>query len=587
MNSSHRSHFALRLQLQATTLLYYVYCTVIACLVAIPNTGQSTEPTTTQNSRYNQTEIIIPPFAVQTKKPQPHLQTGLANILATRITQKTGHSVTAHHEQTDKLTELLRQQDNMTIQKIIQQQENTYLLAGTLKEKNQGYEMRVQAFGQQPTAHISLSQTFNRLDQALSAVDELSLDIAEKIFSIPRPQKAQFTAEHDGLEGFHTAHPERIFKEKKYTTKNVVDELTDSEVKTSAFGILSSKTDTLPISTAVAMSVADLNNDGKNEFIILERANVAIYHKTPDASFQRVSFQPLARHLALHTMHLADLDNNGLQEIYIGASNGTIPASQILEWDGTFRILYQNAPYYLRPGVDAQGRPVLLGQENIFRENRSNAFYSIQRETNGSLRKKERIAVPPGFNIYDFLRVDLNSDGNLELIGITRGNKLTIIDSTGRTLWKSEKDYGASKEILGALSRTIDGDRDQSNNPESIYMHTRIISQDLNNDGNPEIILGRNRLAKISFFKRLRSFEGSSVTALSWDGNAMNIFWESPRIPDGYTIDFQVVQELSQSKKFNLFSLEQEKRGQLVPFWNSAKESIIRTYTLGGETKTP
>ncbi len=590
MNSSYCSHFALRLRTQAT-LLFYAYVTLITCLVAIPilpNTGQSVEsPSTAQNPQQDQHNIIIPPFEVQTKTPQPHLQTGLANILATRVTQKTGHRITAHNARTEKLTDLLRQQDNVAVQKIIQKTENTYLLAGTLKEQEQGYEISVQAFGQQPKARISFSKTFNRLDQALSAIDELSLDIAEKIFSIPRPKEAQLAAETNGLEGFHTAHPERIYKEKKYSAKNVMEDITESEVKTNDFGILLSKKDALPSSTAVAMSVADLNNDGKNEFIILERANVALYHKAPDASFQRIAFQPLARHLALHTMHLADLDNNGLQEIYIGASNGTIPASQILEWDGAFRVLYQNAPYYLRPGVDAKGQPVLLGQGNIFRENGSNAFYSIQRETNGSLRKKNRIAVPPGFNIYDFLRVDLNLDGTLEFIGITRGNKLTVIDSTGRTLWKSEKNYGPSTEILGALSRTIDGDRDQSNNPESIYMHTRIIAQDLNNDGRPEIILGRNRLAKITFLKRLRSFEGSSVTALSWDGNAMNIFWESPKIAN-YTVDFQMTQETDlPNRNLKLFSLEQEYTGTLIPFWNGAKESIIRTYILEGQKKTP
>ncbi len=591
MNSYHCSHFALHLRTQAT-LLFYTYITLIICLIAIPtlpNTGQSAEsPSTAQNTHQDQYNIIIPPFVVQTKTPQPHLQTGLANILATRVTRKTGHIIAAHNTSTDKITALLRQQDHAAVQKILQKRGTTYLLAGTLTEKEQGYEMRVQVFGRQPAAQISLSQTFNRLDQALSAVDELSLDIAEKIFSIPRPQEAQLVTENDGLEGFHTAHPERIFKEKKYNAQNFEKNITESEVKNSDFGILSAKKDILPSSTALAMAVADLNNDGKEEFIILERANIALYHRAPDTSFQRIAFQPLARHLGLHTVHLADLDNNGLQEIYIGASNGTIPASQILEWDGNFRILYQNAPYYLRPGVDEKGHPILLGQENIFQDNGSNAFYSLQRETNGSLKKRERMAVPPGFNIYDFLRVDLNLDGNLEFIGITRGNKLAVIDNTGRTLWKSAKNYGASKEILGTLSRTIDGDRDQSNNPESVYIHTRIMAQDLNNDGTPEIILGRNRLAKITFFKRLRSFEGSSVAALSWDGTAMNTLWESPKAP-GYTVDFQMIQEgkeMNQPKKFNLFSLEQEYTGNLIPFWNGAKESLVRTYTLEGQKET-
>ncbi|MCI5149510.1 MAG: VCBS repeat-containing protein, partial [Candidatus Electrothrix sp. MAN1_4] len=524
-------------------------------------------------------QLIIPPFDVHTTTPQPHLQTGLAHILATRVTQKTNHIVTPHNATTEKLTDLLRQQDHAAIQKILQKISNTYLLAGTLTEKEQGYEIIIHVFGHRPTAQISLSQTFNRLDQALSALDELSLDIAEKIFSIPRPKKAKIVATGNGLEGFHTAHPERIFKEGKYNNAKEVRQDTlnlKPETTRSDLGILLSKKTILPSSTALAMAVGDLNNDGNEEFVILERANIILYHKGQDASFQRIAFQPLASHLGLHTIHLADLDKNGLQEIYIGASNGTLPASQILEWDGNFRILYQNAPYYLRPGIDAEGHPILLGQENVFQENGSKAFYSLKREINGSLKKIQRITVPSGFNIYDFLRVDLDLDGNPELIGITRSNKLVVMDNAGRILWKSEKDYGASREILGTLSSTIDGDRYQSNNPKSIWMHTRIIAQDLNNDRMPEIILGRNHLDKIPFFTRFRSFDGSSITALRWENNTMKTLWESPQL-DGYTVDFQILQEKNPSNTFSLFSLEQEDTGNLMSFWNT-QESLIHTW---------
>jgi TolB-like protein len=582
MTPHHYSRLVLHRQTQVT-LLSYVYSILITslviCFVLTPTTGDTAEPR--QTALHSKAQLIIPPFDIQTTTPQPYLQTGLANILATRITQKTGHIVAPRNATTEKLTDLLRQQDRAAVQEILQKMGNTYLLAGTLTEKKQGYEIIVHVFGHRPTAQISLSQTFNRLDQALSALDELSLDIAEKIFSIPRPKEAKIVGTGDGLEGFQTAHPERIFKERKYNDKEVNPNILKPETKKNDFGILSSGKTILPSSTALAMVVADLNNDGKEEFVILERSNIVLYHKGPDSSFQRIAFQPLARHLGLHTLHLADFDNNGLQEIYIGASNGTLPASQILEWDGNFRIIYQNAPYYLRPGIDAEGHPILLGQENVFQENGSRAFYSLQREANRPLKKLQRITVPSGFNIYDFLRVDLDLDGTPEFIGITRDDKLIVMDTAERILWKSEKDYGASKEILGTLSRTIDGDRYQSNNPKSIWMHTRIIAQDLNNDRTPEIILGRNHLDKIPFFKRFRSFDGSSITALRWENSTMKAVWESPQLA-GYTVDFQVLQKRNQPGIFSLFSLEQKDTANLLSFLNT-KEPLVHTYILDNQ----
>ncbi|MCW5212660.1 VCBS repeat-containing protein [Desulfobulbus sp. TB] len=522
---------------------------------------------------------------MQTKKPQPYLQTGLANILATRITKKTGHIVASHSPTTDMLTDLLTQQNYIRVQKILQKMKNTYLLAGVLQERQQGYEMTIHVFEDRPKAQISLSQKFPRLDRALSTVDELAVNIAEKFFSIPRPIKDQIIAASNGFEEFHTAHPERIFKEKKIGVNIAQPNITQPKVKNNAFSMPSasmplSKKNILPSSTPLAMAVSDLNNDGIDEFVILERATLALYHKGPNASFQRIASQPLARHLALHTVHLADLDHNGLQEIYIGASNGTLPASQILEWNGKiFRILSQNAPYYLRPGMNAKGQPALLGQENVFQKTRSNALYSLRRGINGSLQKIQRITVPFGFTIYDFIKADLDLDGNLEFVGINRNNRLVVIDNTGRVVWKSEKNYGASREILGALSRTIDGDRNQANNPESIYMHSRIIVQDLNNDGKPELLLGQNRLTNPIFFKRLRSFDGSSVTALSWESGRMKTLWESPKL-SGYTVDFQILQDKKKRNRFNIFSLEQEHNTNVISFWSS-KKSFIHTYTLG------
>ncbi|MCI5125407.1 MAG: VCBS repeat-containing protein [Candidatus Electrothrix sp. AR5] len=376
MNSYHCHHFAVRLRTMPS-LLFRLYILLTIVFLTIPVTASTTETTGDKQNRGKDKIIIIPPFKVQTRTPHPHLQTGLANILATRVTKRTGHIIAPHSTETDQLTDLLRQQDNGAVQKIIQAMDDTYLLAGTLKEKKQGYEIKIHVFAHRPTAQISLSQTFNQLDRALSVLDELSLDIAERIFSVPRPKKAAVTAETGRLEGFHTAHPERLFKEKKYS----LDVTAGSKIKNTDFGIQgtqdiqsiqgiqSSRKDILPSLTVLAMAVGDLNNDGKEEFVILEKANVALYHRDPKGSFQRIAFQPLARHLGLHTMYLADLDNNGLQEIYIGASNGTNPASQILEWDGRrFYVLYQNAPYYLRPAVDAMGRPLLLGQKNALQE---------------------------------------------------------------------------------------------------------------------------------------------------------------------------------------------------------------------------
>lgn len=579
MNSCHRLH--LNIFLRTASAFFFVLFLHLFLTASSQHAAEASENP--------QPQVIIPPFAIETRTPQPHLQTGLANILATRIGEKTGYIIAPHSSETDSLEALLQQHDNAAMQKMIQGMKNISLLAGTLKEKEKGYEIIIQVFSSQSTAQLALSRTFNRLDSTLSTLDELALDIAEKVFSLPRPEKTESIPSDNGFQGFRTAHPERIFKEKRYSDeKGEKNEKTDADITQAAVkknGLLetqSSRKDILPSSTALAMAAGDLDKDGKNEFVVLEKANVVLYHRNPDSSFQAIAFQPVASHLGLHTVHLADLDHNGLQELYIGASSGSNPASQILEWDGKqFRILYQNAPYYLRPSVDAQGRPFLLGQEGLIGKTDSAAFYSLEREADGSLKKIKQLHIPPGFNIYDFIRVDLDRDGMLEFIGISPSNKLTVIDSSGRTLWKSAKNYGASREILGTLSSTVDGDRNPTNNPASVYMHSRIIAQDLDGDGTAEIILGRNRLADTMFFRRLRAFEGSSIAALHWSGETMRFFWESPKM-SGYTVDFQILRDPGSLGGFRLLSIEQEHTNNTTSFWKR-KESFVHSYILEGK----
>ncbi|MCI5224427.1 MAG: VCBS repeat-containing protein, partial [Candidatus Electrothrix sp. AR4] len=340
-----------------------------------------------------------------------------------------------------------------------------------------------------------------------------------------------------------------------------------------AFGILTTMRSRKIAAAVQAMDVGDLDGDGKVEILVLERGNLALYHVSAN-HFQRIAEQPIARHLGLHTVYLADLDENGIQEIYIGASSGAQPASQIIEWDGAnFHFLYQNAPYYLRPGINSAGKPILIGQAG-------GSFYRLTRNNAGMLDKVENISVPTGYNIYDFIRVDLDRDGILEFVGITRSNKLVVMNQTGEILWKSETVYGASEKALGTLASRADGDRNPVNNPEPIYLHTRIIAQDQNGDGKPEIILGRNRLSDIMFFKRIRYVEGSSVCVLSWNGARMETLFETPK-KSGYTVDYQMLKNAGQSDGGNLFFVERVSRDTSLSFWKS-EEFVIYSYGIGG-----
>ena len=549
-------------EIRKGSLLCAVLCCVLTLLLPLTNSLAQDEDAAPAG------KMVFLPFTIKTTPPQPYLQTGLTNILATRMTSRTGLIAVQRASATGKLATLLQNGEQMAFREMLDNLHGDYLLIGSLEQQETGYEIMVYVFNRNRSTPSSFSRKITTLDRAIPAMDELSLDIAEKVFNKKRPeQAASTTGGGDGMGGFQTAHPDRAYREGLYGAATILG-LDGDEFK-----VISTRR-SRKITTAVrAMDVGDLDGDGQVEIVLLEKGNLVLYHFTSD-HFQHLADQPVPNHLGLHGVFLADINGNGLKEIYIAASNGEKPASQVYEWDGkSFQILAENIDFYLRPGVNAQGKDILLGQvAGIAGAAVGSSFYEMSLNDDGTVSKKEKINIPHGFTLYDFIRADLDQDGTLEFIGLTPKNKLVVLDNAGTPLWKSEAGYGASKNFLGTLSSNRPGGKTPA------YIHTRLVAQDQDGDGKPEIVIGRNRLTTVKFINRLRYFEGSSISTLSWDGSQMNTLWETKKTT-GYATDYQVVKKAGSGDNLQLFFLESDSSYPLF-FWES-DNSVIHLYEMG------
>ena len=515
-------------------------------------------------------KMVFLPFTIQTAKPQQYLQSGLTNILSTRMTNRTGLVAIQATDKTSQLTGFLQTGNDKAFKETLKKMNGDYLIMGSLEQQTTDFEIMIYVFSHKKSAPASFIKTITTLDQAIPAMDELSIDIAEKVFNKKRPdQLISADQRDDGISGFQTAHPDRAFREGLYQPATILG------LDNNQFNVMSSRRSRKIAAPVRALDIGDLDGDGQQEIVILEKKNLAIY-RFRDDHFQHVTDNSVPSHLGVHAVNLADLDNNGFQEIYVSANNGDQPSSQVYEWDGkAVKTLYKDVPYYLRPGVDANGKPILLAQAGSNTDLAGTSFYRLQRDETGTLAKADTVQVPKGFNLFDFIRVDLEQDGTLEFVGITRNNKLIVLDAAGKALWKSEAGYGASKEFLGTLSSNKSRDK-------LVHMHTRLIARDQDGDGKPEIIIGRNRLTTVKFINRLRYFEGSSINALKWENGQMTTLWETRKIP-GYTTDYQVVYKDGQPNQIQLFFMENDNSYPFF-FWES-EESVIHLYEMGRKTE--
>ncbi len=509
--------------------------------------------------------MVFLPFSIQTQTLQPHLQKGLTNVLATRMSKRTGLIAIQRGKTAAKLSTLLEEGDQESFRKMLNEMKGDYLFLGSLEEGKDQFELMIYVFSRKGVGAASFARTISSLDMAIPSLNEMSGEIAEKVFKQTQPeQKTALVNKQDGTSGFQTAHPDRAYREGLYGAATILD------LDEGSFKIQTTRRSQRISRLVKAMDIGDIDGDGKDEIVLLAHGRLILYHFSSD-HFQEQADYPLPNHLNLHNIYLADIDGDHKMEIYISASNGDNPASQVYSWDGSILLPRQtNIPFYLRPGLNRSGNPRLLGQIGGLEGVVGSSFFEMIISTGGKLEKGEKISIPKGFNLSDFIFLDLDSDGTQEFIGLTRKNYLQVMSQDGTLLWESDAGYGASKDFLGTLS---------SNRTGSInYLHTRLIGRDMDGDGSPEILIGRNRLTTVKFLKRLRYFEGSSIAALKWDGSQMLTLWETHKIP-GYTTDYQVVPGDGSGDDLNLYFLESDSSYPLF-FWES-NSSAINRFTMG------
>ena len=537
-------------------------CSLLTLVLAVANSFAAAEEAGEIPGK-----IVFLPFTIQTAKPQQYLQDGLTDILATRMTNRTGLTAVHRNSKTRQLATLIETGDQQAFKEMLNKMDADYLVIGSLEQRNTDYEIMIYVFNRNRPTPSSFSRTIPALNRTIPAMDEISLEIAEQVFNkkLPEPLVSD-PPETEGISAFQTAHPDRAFKEGLYQPATILG------IDGDEFKVLSSRRSRKISRPVRAMAVGDLDGDDREEIVLIGKGAISIYRFTSD-HFQHVADQPLPSYLVAHAVNLADLDGNGLLEMYIAANNNDNPSSQVIEWDGSnFHTLHQNVPYYLRPGRNSRGEVVLIGQKGSPLGPTGRSFYELSTTRNGALVKRAEIMVPEGFNLFDFIRVDLDLNGTMEFVGITTKNKLVVLDPAGKPLWKSEADYGASKDFLGTLSSNRPAGRTPT------YMHTRLLAKDQDGDGKPEIIIGRNRLTSVKYFNRLRYFEGSSISALSWDGSAMTTLWETKKIP-GYTTDYQLARRPDQAGTFRLYFVESDSSYPLF-FWET-NTSVIHLYEMG------
>jgi TolB-like protein len=296
------------------------------------------------------------------------------------------------------------------------------------------------------------------------------------------------------------------------------------------------------------MDIGDVNNDGLNEIVLVDKNNVYIYQKTEKELklLEKIKGQSYDNYLAVDT---ADINRSGIPEIIVTSLNDTVLDSFVLEFkDGKYEKIASDIRWFLRVIDTPSGIPLLLGQEYGFGKPFDLPIYEMVWK-NGTYVSDQKMQIPLGLSIYGLNIDNLGIGGNEKILTLDEYDYLYIIDKTTKPLsrlssigftseeliWRSDDVYGGSNNYI----ENIDKNNPDDPKAKSAYVNLRIHTADINKNGKKEIIIVKNLSSVGRIFKHYKLFTSSEIYDLEWDGLGMAENWRTKKI-NGYVADYSI-----------------------------------------------
>ena len=544
---------------QKKSLLVFTVSSVAILLAATCSLASSTPSDPNEHRR-----VIFLPFTLKGVADQRYISEGLTNVLANRVASRANVIAVAQTKETAKMKEALQTSDFSNLNRMLEESGADFLVVSTLSPKNNQYEVASYVFSRTvKRAPQRASYLFADINDPIPAVDALAWEVSKSISSTNKETKVEAAASGaPGMSAFATAHPERAYRDSLLTGAMPGMELGGGfEIVQN----LRSRDLSLEI---MDLNAGDIDGDGEIEIVVLSKTALIVY-RYREGQFLQVSTQDLPNYLSYHVITLADANKNGRPELYIGASAENRPASMVLEWQGDHLVSLASAiPYYIQ-ATGVQGEVVIVGQAPSPGEIGGGSLYQMRYNDKGALSADTPIPLPAGYNVYDIAPADLDGDGKAEFIAINQQDRLQVFNSSGSLLWTSaDNNYGASQNYYGTPSAV------SSSSKEPVYLHTRIVTADIDHDGVTDVLVGKNVLETVSLFPNLRYFKRSSVAALKWEESGLRVLWETKE-GTRYIPGYQVLPLANKKNEIQILFAETE-NPYPFQFWSSATSNLYR-----------
>jgi FG-GAP-like repeat len=506
-------------------------------LVVIAETGNC------QTEKRSST-LIFTVFDTASAGSYAYLRDSVRGIMTSRLAAKPGVAVLDRSLSEQDLAALKNRQPGEKAKGVAD-----YLISGGLYGLKGGLSIQVTVY---PMAVEQEVLRFERLvknqDDLLPELERLVGEIAVAL-GADTPQVAKrepLPGGGEGISAFITTHPEAAYKKSQHTGTIAGSAGSSIEVKAKE-GKRS-----LSLSGEIrAFAAGDVDGGGNEEMVILSGSTLELY-RFEGKNIVKAGGAKLSPALECHALSLADLDNDGRKEIYLSCTDGLKVSSTIVHWQqatSQFVVTAANIPWYIRPLYLPGKGWRLAGQKRGLEKTellKAGVYLLEQKGGNQGGGEAERLPLPGGVNLFDFVYADLDGDRTYETIAIDGKERMKVYNSTNELLWVSKNNYGGSKVYLGPSRAGAVNDQDRNNftvdedfQRQLIFVPGRLLVTDVDGNGREEVAVNQNSQSALSFLEKMRIYNDGVVVGLAWDGEAMVESWRSGAFR-GYIVGFSL-----------------------------------------------
>jgi hypothetical protein len=204
----------------------------------------------------------------------------------------------------------------------------------------------------------------------------------------------------------------------------------------------------------VDFDIGDLNGDGKDEVVIIDRNRVMVFKSKKGylSKITQVKTSKISNHFL--GVDVGDINGNGRDEIFITNQVGNTLESFALEIKPKkkgFRYIWKDAKLYFRIIRPMGEKPILMSQSAGY----GNPFQGPIKKIifkKGKYRQVHKLRTPEiygtHFIVYGLTQQDLNGNGDAETIILDNNYHLRVYSREGRLIIKSNEYYGHDPRLI-------------------------------------------------------------------------------------------------------------------------------------------